>query len=248
MGAATDRTTVPRYVQIADSLLEQIESGELAPGDRLLPERELSETWHVSRMTARAALQSLEAQGLLVRRQGAGTFVAEPKYERRAGKLVPFTEVMRRRGYKTGATVIMCDKRPVETSVAQKLQLSLSALIYVIHRLRLINEEPVLLEKFTMPVERFPDLEQYDLESRSVYEIARTEYGIVATEAQQSLEPVLATEYEAELLGILPGAPLMLERRLALDQNRRPLEYGHDLYRGDRFRFITEIAPLDEMG
>jgi len=241
-----NKTAVPRYIQIADSLLQQIESGELALGDRLASERELSQTWEVSRMTLRAALQSLESQGFLERRQGAGTFVAQPKYERQAGKLVPFTEAMRNRGYKTGAKTIMYEQRLATASIAQKLQIVPAAPVYVIHRLRLINDEPVLLEKFTTPVAQFPNLQSYDLENRSFYEIAKTEYGVIASEAQQSLEPVLATEYEAELLGIEPGEPLMLERRLAFDQRKRPFEYGHDLYRGDRFRFITEIAPLDD--
>ncbi len=240
------KTAVPRYVQIADSLLQQIESGELVLGERLASERKLSETWEVSRMTLRAALQSLESQGFLERRQGAGPFVAQPKYERQAGKLVPFTEAMRKRGYKTDAKTVMREQRSATASIAQKLQISTGDLVYVFHRVRLINDEPVLLEKFTMSVAQFPNLESYDLENRSIYEIAKTEYGIVASEAQQSLEPVLATEYEAELLDIEPGVPLMLERRLAFDQGKRPFEYGHDLYRGDRFRFITEIAPLDD--
>ena len=102
-----------------------------------------------------------------------------------------------------------------------------------------------MLEQFSMPVYRFPDLENYDLEKRSFYEIAESEYGIDIRQAQQSLEAVSATEFEAELLGIDPGAPLMLERRLAFDPDDRPVEYGNDLYRGDRFRFVTEIAPLD---
>jgi len=68
---------------------------------------------------------------------------------------------------------------------------------------------------------------------------------IIVGRARQSLEPVVATEYEAELLGVQPGAPLMLERRLGLDQDDQPVEYGRDLYRGDRFRFVTEIAPLE---
>jgi GntR family transcriptional regulator len=72
-----------------------------------------------------------------------------------------------------------------------------------------------------------------------------TEYGICVTRARQSLEPVIALNYEAELLDILPGAPLMLQRRLSFDQENRPVEYGKDLYRGDRFRFVTEIAPLE---
>ena len=66
-------------------------------------------------------------------------------------------------------------------------------------------------------------------------------------QAQQSLEAVSATEFEAELLDVLPGAPLMLESRQASDPERRPVEYGQDLYRGDRFRFITDIAPKEKL-
>ena len=59
------------------------------------------------------------------------------------------------------------------------------------------------------------------------------------------MEAVAATEFEAELLGIDTGAPLMLESRLSFDLEGMPIEYGHDLYRGDQFRFITEVAPLE---
>jgi GntR family transcriptional regulator len=195
-------------------------------------------------MTLRAALHTLEQKGLLERRQGAGTFVARSKIERHAGKLVPFTKSMQRRGFKTGARIILCEQQPAGPNIAEVLEMPLSARVYVIHRLRTINQEPVVFEKFAMPADRFRDLDRHDLEKRSVYEIAETEYGLIASQARQSLEPVAANDYEARLLEIDPGAPLMLERRLAFDQSGRPLEYGKDLYHGDRFRFITELAPL----
>nr|HID12237.1 GntR family transcriptional regulator [Anaerolineae bacterium] len=236
---------VPLYVQIAESLLDRIESGDLAPGDRLPSERSLSEMLSVNRMTLRRALRMLETRGLLIRRRGDGTYVAEPKIERQAAKLVPFTRGMQRRGYVPGVKVITFERRPVEASVARELSLPVSTPVYYIRRLRLINQEPVMLERVTIPVHRFPDLERYDLAERSIYEVMETEYGVSISRARQSLEPVIATEYEAELLGVKPGAPLMLERRLGFDQDDQPVEYGKDLYRGDRFRFVTEIAPLE---
>ena len=238
-------TSIPLYVQIAESLLDRIESGELRPGDRLPAERELSQMLEVNRMTVRRALQVLELQGLLIRRQGDGTYVTAPKIERQAGNLVPFTKGMQRRGYTPGAEVITFEQRPAEPSVAKELQLAVSTPVYTIRRLRLINQEPVMLERFTLPVHRVPGLERYDLASRSAYEVLETEYGISITRARQSLEPVVASEYEAELLRVSPGAPLMLEQRRSFDQDDQPIEYGNDLYRGDRFRFVTEIAPLE---
>ena len=236
---------VPLYSQIAENLLDQIESGRLTPGDRLPPERDLSNQLGVNRLTLRRALRLLEGQGLLVRRQGAGTYIAQPKLERQAGQLVSFTKGMRRRGYKPGARVIQCRVRPAEASVARRLKIKVSAPVYDIHRLRLVNGQPVLLERYLIPVARCPGLDRQPLARRSMYAILEKEYGVTVARAQQSLEPVIATAYEAGLLGVAPGAALMLERRLSFDLRGRPVEFGKDLYRGDRFRFTTEMASLD---
>ncbi len=243
----TDRlnTTVPLYVQIAESLFEQIESGELSPEERLPSERELSKTLNVSRMTVRAALRILDSKGLLNRRSGDGTYIAKPKIERQAGKLAPFTKSMSTSGHKPSAKIIAFETRMAEVSVANDLKILVSSPVYYVLRLRFINQEPVMLEKFFTPFYRFPNLEQHDLETRSFYEIAETEYGVVAHHSQQSLEAVAATEFEADLLDVSLGAPMMLERRLAFDKENTPFECGHDIYQGNRFRFITEIAPLE---
>lgn len=233
-------TSVPLYVQIAERLLSQIESGELAPGTRLHSERKLSELFGVNRLTLRRALGRLEAQGLIIRQHGKGNFIAEPKIERQTSRLVSFTSGMQRRGLAPGAKVIAFEQRPVAVAVAKRLGVPVLTPVYYVHRLRLINQEPVMMEEFWMPVHCFPELDRHDLASRSVYEIMETEYGVVMTKARRTLEPVAATEYEAELLGIETGAPLMLERRLAYDQSERCVEYCKDLYRGDRFRFVTE--------
>jgi len=236
------KTAVPLYIQISESLLDQIESGELAPADRLPSERELSRKLGVNRMTVRQALHTLEMQGLIIRRQGNGTYVAEPKIEQKADLVVSFTTDMRRRGHTPGAKVLMFEKWPVKASAASHLKVPVSAPVYYVHRLRLVNHEPVMLERFMIPAHRFPEFERHDLVNRSLYEIMETEYGVSVNRARQSFEPVIATEYEAECLGTEPGAALMLERRVSLDQDSQPVEYAQDLYRGDRFRFVTEMA------
>ncbi len=236
---------VPLHLQIAERLLSEIESGDLKPGERLPPERTLSETLGVNRMTLRQALSKLETEGYLDRRQGAGTFVAQPKIERQAGRLVPFSRAMTRYGYKPGAKVVALEQHPASAAIARKLHIPASSALYLVRRVRLVNREPVMLETFWMPVRRFPRFERFDITRRSVNEIMETEYGVKVSRARQSLEPAVAADYEARLLGIEPGAPLMLEERLSFDQRGRPIEYGKDLYRGDRFRFVTDSAPLE---
>lgn len=237
---------LPLYVQVAQGMLDWIESGSLPPGTQLPPERDLSERLGVNRMTLRHALRMLAAQGLLVRKQGKGTYVASPKIERQAGWLVSFTHAMERQGFTPGARVVSFQQRPVEASLAAMLDLPVSAPVYEIQRLRLLNQEPVMMEHYIIPVRRFPGLERFDLESRSMYEVMEREYRVTVVRARQSLEPVLATEYESDLLAVMPGSPLMLERRFSYDAHDQPVEHGRDLYRGDRFRFVTEAAPVEK--
>jgi DNA-binding GntR family transcriptional regulator len=237
--------TVPLYIQIAEGLMGKIESGELAPGDQLPPERDLAEQLGVNRMTLRRALRVLEAQGLIDRRHGVGTYITTPKIDRQMDVVFRFTRGMQNRGYTPGALLISIEMIAMDAAAARQLAVPLTSLAYRIRRLRLINQEPVLLENYTIPQTRFPDLDRFDLQARSIYEIMENEYGIAIVRAHQSFEPVIATAFDAELLKVRPGAPLMLERRLSYDKDELPVESGQDRYRGDRFRFITDTVPFD---
>jgi GntR family transcriptional regulator len=238
--------SVPLYVQIAETLMEQIDSGELRAGSRLPSERELAKEVGVNRMTLRQALNILEVRGLLVRRQGDGTYVTPPKIERPANDFFPFSQGMARKGYQPGASIILFERRPADIAVAKQLDIATDAMVYHGHRLRLINDEPVMLEQFNLPAARFPNFEQWDISTQSIYALMEREYNIQISRARQTFEPVIATAYEADLLGVLVGAPLMLERRLTYDQNGQIVEYTKDFYRGDRFRFVTERAMVPD--
>jgi GntR family transcriptional regulator len=149
---------------------------------------------------------------------------------------------MQNRGYTPGSRLISLEQVLIDKAHASELQISVSDPAYSIVRLRTVNHEPVLLETYLIATRRFPGLERHDLEGRSIYEIMETEYGIPIVRARQNYEPVLASSYEADLLDVRTGAPLMLETRISYDQADRPVEFGKDRYRGDRFRFVTETG------
>jgi GntR family transcriptional regulator len=237
--------SIPLYIQIAEGLVGQIEAGELAPGDRLPAERELSEKLGVNRMTLRRALRVLEVQGLITRKHGVGTYIAEPKIDRQMDELFRFTRGMQMYGYVPGARVISLEQVLVDAALARELAAPVTSPAYRILRLRSINQEPVLIEDYTISARRFPGLDRHDLETRSIYEVIESEYGVAIVRARQSFEPMVASEFEAGLLKVREGVPLMLERRLSFDAGGGPVEIGRDRYRGDRFRFITEVeAPF----
>lgn len=240
--------SLPLYIQIAEGLISQIEARELVPGDQLPSERELSLKLNVNRMTLRRALRVLESQGFIVRKHGVGTFVSEPKIERQMDEVYRFTMGIKQRGLTPGARIISLEVIMLDASLAAELSVPLSTPAYRILRLRSINREPVLIESYTIPLSRFQGLDSFDLEQRSIYEIMENEYGIRIARARQSFEPVAASVFESELLGVELRSPLMLERRVTFDTDDRPVEVGKDRYRGDRFRFVTETTPFELKG
>jgi DNA-binding GntR family transcriptional regulator len=240
----TDR--LPRYLQIVEELLDEIERGEIEPGDRLPSERALSERFTVNRRTLRNSLDVLERRGLVERRQGAGTFITNPRFERKAGEFFPFTEGIRHRGFEPGSVIISLQRLPTSPSVAEQLQINESEEVWRFHRLRSVNGEPFLVETFSLPASLAPEIDTFDLSDRSVYDVLEHEYGVIIDKARLSLEAVAISEFEAELLRVPIGSPAMLERHLAFDATGRPVDYGYDVYRGDRVRFITDSATLPQ--
>ncbi len=235
---------IPIYMQIVDSLMEQIERGEAAPGDRMGTERALATDFGVNRRTVRQALDVLERRGLVERIQGSGTFVSQPRLERGAAEFFHFTERVRQAGSAAGSQILSLERVVPSPLVAQELELPVGAEIYRCHRLRTVNGQPLVIETFALPAALVPGFEVFDVGVRSVYEIMRTEYDVDVSHARQSLEAVTLSEIEAQWLGTIPGAPAMLERRLAFDDGGRPVDFGTDLYRGDRVRFVTDAATV----
>ncbi len=229
----------PTYIQIFESLAEEIENGHYTPGDKLPSERDLSESLGVSRMTVRQAVEALARQGFVYRKQGSGTYVSEVKIEHHVNFLEGFYDTISKKGLMPGAVLLSSEQIPASKKIANLLELDVGRSLYYIHRLRTANEEPIALEHSYFSAERFPDLEQYNLVEQSLYGILREEYGIQLKYAEQTFEPVIANNYESEILSIELGAPLMLVRRIAFDKDDHPVEYAKDIYRGDRSRFAA---------
>lgn len=237
---------IPLYYQIRTRLLEAIENGQLRPGDRVPSERELTERFSVSRMTARQALSELENQGYLHRVQGKGTFVATPKLEQPLVGLTSFTEEMRLRGLEPGAEVLAVGEVPAGKKAARALGVSETASVVRLERLRLAGGVPMALETAHIPVHLCPGLANADFHNQSLYRIMQERFGIRLVKAAQSLEAVPANAYESEILRVREGTPLLLLERVARDGDDKPVEFVRSLYRGDRYRFITELIRRED--
>ncbi|MEN3185626.1 MAG: GntR family transcriptional regulator, partial [Atribacterota bacterium] len=170
---------VPLYQQLKNILKGQILSGVFKPGDSIPPEAELCRTYGVSRITVRQAVKSLVEEGFLYRKQGKGTFVTSPKLRRRLPKLYSFSEDIMELGLKPSSklleqAIIEADEELVELLRLPPSDHRVNKLV----RVRMANDEPILIERTLIPVYLCPDLLKEDLEKGSLYTILREKYGL----------------------------------------------------------------------
>jgi len=174
------------------AVLDLIE--QLAVGDSIPSERQLSVDLGVSRLTVRAALDDLVREGYLVRRRGSGTFVSEPKISQEL-TITSFTEDMRKRGLRPGSRTLELRVTPAGARLGRVLHVSPSDSIVV---------------------------------------------------GQQTIEPTVTNEDESEALGVPLHSPAFLFERLTRSESSEIVEFVSSIYRGDRYRLVTELNHLPE--
>src|SRR6516225_11268955 len=123
MSAIYRNSPLPRYYQLKEIMRERVQSNEWKPGEHIPSERELSETYGISRMTARQAITDLVNEGLFYREQGKGTFVSERKITQQLIHLTGFTEDIRARGQKPGTKVLSAQMFPADEITTEKLRI-----------------------------------------------------------------------------------------------------------------------------
>lgn len=235
---------VPLYAQIHQRLLEMINSGELVPGSPVPSERELSERYGVSRMTARQALRALRHDGLVYRERGLGTFVARRKVDLHTRDLVGFTEDMRRRGLKPSTRLILLRREPASQITADELGIHRGDEVFHLERLRLADGAPMAYEANYISAALCPDLDKHDLEKESLYQIME-ENGLRLQSAEEVLEAAAATRHEARHLGIKTGVPVLVVRRVVYSDTNQAIESVRTTYRADRYRATLHLTKSE---
>jgi len=225
---------------IASRAEARIRSGAWAPGTRLPPERELCELLDVSRASLRQALADLEERGLITRHQGRGTFVTRQRLDADVSGYFSIGDALRSRGVQLTTRVISSTVHPAEEPLASELGQPVDAPVLRLQRLRSADGEPIVLEVSQLPLALLPGLDTVDFTERSLYDVLRRDHGRYVATASETLEPVILTAHESNLLGVGRGAPALLFRRTTRDRSDVVVEVGEGLLRGDRSRFLIE--------
>lgn len=232
---------VPRYHQLKEILRERISSGEWKPGALIPSERELSESYDISRMTARQAVTDLVNEGVFYREQGRGTFVTQNKITQQLLHLTGFTEDIRARGQHPSTRVLAAGMLPADDVAAGQLRVAPGDLIFVLRRLRLADGEPLAIEVSMLTFKGCERLIDEDLARHSLYQLLESTYGVPLVEADQEIEAGLASEEEAKVLKVALGSAVLYTRRTTYTERNRPIEYAMSVYRGNKYVFHTHL-------
>jgi len=226
----------PAYQHLRRALQHAIEQGALAPGQALPPERELGKQLALSRVTVRKAIAGLVEDGLLLQRQGSGTFVAE-RIVKSFSQLTSFSDDLRARGLDPKSVVLDSGSGAATPEEAMALGLSPGAQVARFYRLRTAAGQPLALERSSVPLALLPDAE---LLHGSLYTTLAAR-GIRPVRALQRLRAIAFDAEQARLLGLPEGGPgLYIERRAFLADGA-VVEFTRSCYRGDAYDFVAEL-------
>jgi GntR family transcriptional regulator len=240
---------VPYYHQLKEFIRGQIESGNWSPNWKLPSETAFCERFDISRTVVRQAIKELQNEGYLSTAKGKGTFIASIKITSGfVENLAGFHEVFQKQGYRVTTRILKQEIVPAPPIIAKTLHLQINTPLIFLSRLRELNNEPSVYSDNYVPEDLCPRLINVNMENRSLYAYLEEACGFEIYKGHRYIGVTPANEYEASLLGIAVGSPLIEVESVTYQRNGRPLECFHSLHRGDKTRFEVNLLKYESKG
>ncbi|MBQ6564389.1 MAG: GntR family transcriptional regulator [Clostridia bacterium] len=235
MSLERNYTALPLYVQIARELEEKILSGEYAPGQIIPSEKQLQETYLVSRMTVRLAIKELVNKGYLECMRGIGTTVVYGKIEENLHHVTSFTEEMQQHGITMRTRYCTIEETTAPDRVASAFGLTAESPVYRLVRVRCAEDVPMAYSVTYLNIPDLPMSPEYYTDS--LYAFLSEKKGIRVTRGEDTLEAVLADSTLEKMLDIARHSPAFKRTRIAYDQDQHRIEYSISYYPGERYKY-----------
>lgn len=230
------------YHELLNTLIEEIKTMNL--GDKLPSERQLCIDYDVSRTTVRSAISELELEGYVVRVQGKGTFVSKPKTKRQnLSNYYSFTEQTRSLGKIPKTVILDYDIRIPSNYILKKMKLAKGSQIIYIIRLRMADDEKMMLEYTYIPYDNFKDITKELLEELPLYEIFENKYDNLIHKVEESFSVTSVSAFQANSLDVIKGNPALKIDRLSYNKNNEIIEYSISIANGSKFNYETVYYP-----
>lgn len=237
------QTSVPAYTQLAERLKARIGQGHFKPGSRMPGEQELIAETGLSHVTVRAALKMLERDGLVVRKQGIGTFAGHP-IDQELSSVQTIPEVLLTLGMMPGVKVLSFETVAPPADVKRALKLRAGERVVLMKRLYRSGRTPVALVYVYLPLalkEHAEILKDERAASETTYTILEKKLGVVIKDARHVIKARIASREVARALRIKDGAPILVLDRLACGIDGQPLEYDVCHYHSERYTFSVTV-------
>src|SRR6266849_8145358 len=217
---------VPRYHRIAETLRERIRGGALAPGARLDNQRELAKSFAVTLMTLR---------------HGLGTFVAAPSIDYDILQLRRFAGDLSAKGEHVATRFLGARFAAPDRRVAEALRLPARARVFVLERLRLVDDHPMSLQRSFLPPLIGDEVVRADLARTPLHQVLEFKLGVVIVRAHETVSAVRLGRREARDLGCRAGEAAFESERISHDAGGAPVVFDRVFIPGDRFRITREL-------
>lgn len=228
------------YIQLYDILRDKIENSEWQVDSQIPTEEELCKTYEVSKATVRLSILELVRQGYLTRKQGKGTFVCKRIVPEGLMMSTSFKELMLEAGVNFSTIVLARTVTMPVDDIDVKLGITENAHIIYIKRLRLLDNEPILLQESYIPHHLYPSLLHDDIEKNSLFELFEKKYGTKITRIVDYIEITQVTADEGKALELPKGATAMLlEQHFYAGDTQ--IMYMRSIKRPERFRLFIEM-------
>lgn len=231
----------PLHFKLYEELAARIHSGEWKQGEQVPSENSLTEEFGVSRGPVRQALARLRSEGLIVGGRGVSPRVQKAVPAQSFDTYVSFTEWAEELGFEPRQKTIEVKRMLADEAIAGELQIAPGEPVVFVLRVRMFDDEPVMLERGTYPIESGRHLLAADLDTSSIYQILR-ENDVYPISAKNIIDAVAATEQEAKWMGVAPGAPLLRVRRSSFDEHGDVVDVVDNRYLPTKANFAVGNA------
>lgn len=231
------KSPLPLHAQLKNKIEQLIKDGYYQ--NKIPSERELIDTYKVSRSTVREAISQLAREGILEKKHGKGTFVSMKPIQDWLGHLSSTSEIVRRMGKVPGAKLL---QHGIVKPPKEIVEITGFHEAYFIKRIRYADETPLAIENHYYPIEIGQALAKLDIGQGTLYDLLENQLDIHFAEAEQVITSGNLTEEEANLLEIPDSFSVLSTERMLTDATGALIEYYVASYRSDLYSFRIRLS------
>lgn len=227
------------YDNIYKELKRSIETKKIKEFEKLPTEMQLCDTYSVSRITVRKALDKLESENFIQKFRGKGTFVAPSPIIQNKSSLNKLFDDIKKSGKTPFSKVLSMEFSKPSEEIQEKMEISSNEEILILEWVRYADDEPILYEKIFFLADKVRGLEKMDLSDKKLYDVLEKNFNITFDKGTEKFKPCILTDDIQKFMKV-KNCNLGMEVEKKLWSENKVFEYALAYIRGDRFIYTTE--------